>query len=308
MRIPLDKVTGAFKAGAAAKKDSDVPVRVSVFVDETASPAIIAAVREAFVPQTTSALVRVDRIGADPCAVKPDTDVSIVISCGSERLQTAVQEIVIAGAPTVVLAESAVEVPFITADTPMLGLIAATDRTYLLEMLARWILERTEKETAFAANFPFMRIAAANRVIVQTAGTNLVTGALVFVPGADFPVMTLAQIGMMAQLAMIFGKPIKPERGYEAAGVVLSGLVLRALTRQLVKPAGHAAFLVKALMGGFGTYAMGRALAEVYQRDVDYTRANEVVSAAARKGRDLIALAVDAARDADAPATAARAA
>ena len=83
-------------------------------------------------------------------------------SCGSDRLESAVQELVIAGAPVCVLAESAVEVPFIEESTPMLGVVAATDKTYLLETLARWILDRTDKETAFAANFAFMRIAAAN--------------------------------------------------------------------------------------------------------------------------------------------------
>ena len=80
------------------------------------------------------------------------------------------QELVIAGAPVCVLAESAVEVPFIEESTPMLGVVAATDKTYLLETLARWILDRTDKETAFAANFAFMRIAAANRIITSCAG------------------------------------------------------------------------------------------------------------------------------------------
>ena len=51
----------------------------------------------------------------------------------------------------------------------MLGVVAATDKTYLLETLARWILDRTDKETAFAANFAFMRIAAANRIITSCA-------------------------------------------------------------------------------------------------------------------------------------------
>lgn len=65
----------------------------------------------------------------------------------------------------------------------MLGVVAATDKTYLLETLARWILDRTDKETAFAANFAFMRIAAANRIITSCALTNMATGALVFLPG-----------------------------------------------------------------------------------------------------------------------------
>lgn len=129
----------------------------------------------------------------------------------------------------------------------MLGVVAATDKTYLLETLARWILDRTEKETAFAANFAFMRIAAANRIITSCALTNMATGALVFLPGADYPVMALAQVGMLFELAAVFGRGIKPERGYEVAGVLAGGLVIRAVTRALVKQTPHIGFAVKAL-------------------------------------------------------------
>ncbi|MDQ9749098.1 hypothetical protein RFZ03_00160, partial [Acinetobacter baumannii] len=68
----------------------------------------------------------------------------------------------------------------------------------------------------------FIRLAAANRVIASAAVGNAATGALFFIPGADFPVMTIAQMGMMLQLAAIFGKPMRPERGYEAAAVLVS--------------------------------------------------------------------------------------
>ena len=266
MKIPVDKLTRAFKMGASVKKDSDTPVRVSVYLDSSASRFLAETVRDAFVPQTTSGIVRV------------------------------VQELVIAGAPVCVLAESAVEVPFIEESTPMLGVVAATDKTYLLETLARWILDRTDKETAFAANFAFMRIAAANRIITSCALTNMATGALVFLPGADYPVMALAQVGMLFELAAVFGRGIKPERGYEVAGVLAGGLVIRAVTRALVKQTPHIGFVVKALTAAAGTYGMGRALVSLYERDVDYSRANEVVTATFSRVRDLVTTVAGATR------------
>ena len=166
----------------------------------------------------------------------------------------------------------------------MLGVVAATDKTYLLETLARWILDRTDKETAFAANFAFMRIAAANRIITSCALTNMATGALVFLPGADYPVMALAQVGMLF------------ERGYEVAGVLAGGLVIRAVTRALVKQTPHIGFVVKALTAAAGTYGMGRALVSLYERDVDYSRANEVVSATFSRVRDLVTTVAGATR------------
>lgn len=296
MRIPVHRVASAFKMGAAAKRDSDVPVRVSVFVDDSAGALIIDTVRTALVPATTSAIVRVERLrGADGtvAAVKADTDISLVLTGGSPGLQDAVQRIAIGGAPTAVVVESSAEAPFIGEETPMLGLIAATSGARLLEALAHWILERTEKGTAFAAAFPFMRGVVADEVIADTSLANALTGALVFVPGADYPMMTLAQLGMMVQLALVYGKPLKLERGYEAAGIALSGLVLRALVRRMAKPLGGGAFVVKALAGGLGTYAMGRVLEALYKRDVDYSRVNGAVLAAVRGGRGAVAAAVD---------------
>lgn len=288
MNIPVDKVGKAFKAGASAKKDAVTPVRVSVYLDESASPFLIETVRDAFVPQTTAGIVRVERLSAERVVPKPDSDIALVLSCGSDRLESAVREIVIGGAPVCVLAESALEVPFAGEDTPMLGVVAATDKVHLLETLARWILDRTEKGTAFAANFPFMRIAAANRVITSCALTNMATGALVFIPGADYPVMAMAQVGMAMQLAGIFGKPIGIDRAYEVAGVLASGLIVRACTRALLKQTPHIGFLVKACAAAAGTYAMGRGLIAVYERDVDYSRANEAVASAFGRVKDLV--------------------
>lgn len=278
MRFGFDALADLFKVGLSTSRETDAPVRVAVYVDDTATPFLIDSVREAFVPRTTSALVRVARLDAVPVTPKPDTDVVLVLTCGSDHLQEAVQQLVIAGAPVCVIAESSVEAPFIEADTPLLGLIAATERTHLLDDLARWILDRTEKDAAFSANFDFMRAAASMRAITSCAITNMATGALFIIPGADFPVMTAAQIGMALKLASIYGYGMKPERGYEIAAVVVAGLGLRGVSRAITRHTPHVGFIVKALVAGFGTYGMGCALAGVYRHGVDYARANEVLA------------------------------
>ena len=113
MRVPLNKIADMAKLGATTVKQSDDPVRVAAIVDDTATPFLIQTVRDAFVPQTTSAIVRVSRIADFNAALKRDTDIVLVLTCGSDALQDAVQRIVIAGAPVAVLCESSVEVPFI---------------------------------------------------------------------------------------------------------------------------------------------------------------------------------------------------
>lgn len=280
MRIPLDMFAQALKVGVSTKRDSDTPVRVAVYLDRSVTPFLVETVRDAFVPETTSALVRVERLAAEPVPPKADTDVVLVLTSGSPVLEDAVQRLVISGAPVCVIAESSVEVPFIEADTPLLGLVAASDDDHLKDALARWILERTEKDAAFAANFPFMREAAANRIVTTTALANLATGVLVFMPGSNFPVMTFAEVGMALKLASTYGYRLRPERGYEIAAVVASGLMLRSLSRAVCGQVPRLAFVVKGLIGGFGTYGMGMALAAWYAHDVDYGALNERVQAA----------------------------
>ena len=80
MDQPFSAVSKALQFGLDATLDADAPVRVGVYVDATATRFIVDTVKEAFVPRATSALVRVDRLGADPVQPKPDT-----MSCSCSR-------------------------------------------------------------------------------------------------------------------------------------------------------------------------------------------------------------------------------
>lgn len=140
--------------GASVKKDSVTPVRVSVYLDSSASRLQTKTVRDAFVPQT-SGIVRVERLREERL-LEADTDVAGAL-VWFRPLGGCRAGLVIAGAPVCVLApRSAVEVRLSESPRPCSGVVAAIDKTYLLETLARWILDRTGKETAFAANFAFM--------------------------------------------------------------------------------------------------------------------------------------------------------
>lgn len=278
MGIPIDKLVRAVRSGIDIRRSADENVRIAVFVDRSASAFLVSTLRDALVPQTPSALVRVDPINRASTALRPDTDLALVVSCGSEGLERAVQDVIVAGVPTVVVAESSVEVPFIARDTRMLGLITATDSVHLLDSLARWILDHTEKDVAFARNFPFMRVAASFKVVASASAANLATGALVFIPGADYPVMTLTQVGMMLRLAGIHGKPLKSDRLYELAGVIGAALGLRGLARFGSSRVPRASFAIKALIGGVGTLAVGLGLSALYERDIDYTPINDALA------------------------------
>ena len=287
MQLSIDSLMKMLRIGAGARRDAGASVRVAVYVDESATPFLVNSVRAALVPETTAGLVRVGRLTPAPAAPKPDTDVVVVLSCGSSHLNAAVQSLVVSGAPVCVVAESSVEVPFITQDTPLLGLIAATDQDHLTAELARWICARTDKADAFAANFSFIRPVVTTEIIESTSLANLVTGALVFTPGADYPVLTLAQAGMALRLASVYGYRLSAERAYEVAAVALAGLALRGCTRAVCREVPHVAFLVKGLVAGGGTYGIGLVLDAVYRHGVDYSAVNGAVRSALGRLRDV---------------------
>ena len=78
--------------------------------------------------------------------------------------------------------------------------------------------------------------------------------------------------------------------------MLAAGLAIRAVTRALVKQTPHIGFVVKALSAAVGTYGMGRALVSLYERDVDYSRANEVAAATFSRVRDLVTTVAGATR------------
>ena len=295
MALSLDSIVHAVKSAASARSKSKDSVRVAVYVDGSATPFLVDAVREALVPQTTAAVVRVERLTDEPAPVLDGTDIVLVLTCGSNHLERAVGSLLAAGAPVAVLAESSVEVPFIKRDTRMLSLISATDRTHLLGQLSRWILDHTEKETVFAANFPFLRVAAGSRAISTCTAANTLTAVLPWPRGADFPTMTGAQIDMLFQLAGIYGKSIDRDRAYEVAAVVALALALRKVSRTVSEGAGRAAPLVNAAIAGAGTWCMGLGLSALYEHDVDYAPLNAMLDTLAGTVRKVAAPVVSAA-------------
>lgn len=264
----LIDVAKMFNSCAVSSKE---PVRLSVFLDDTATDFLITTIRDAFVPQQTNALLRVELLGDELPSVKSGTDVAIVLTGGSDGLAEKVNALAISGVPTVCVAESSLDLPFIESDTPILGSVVASEKTLLLSKLAHWILSRTSKQMAFAASFPFMRIAAAHEIVANATVANMVTGAVFFIPGADFPLMTIKQLGMTFQLSQIFGRDIGFERLYEMSAVVASALALRGCARLITPHTPHVKWLVRPLIAGVGTYIMGRAALAFYQSDFDWS-------------------------------------
>jgi len=116
-----------------------------------------------------------------------------------------------------------------------------------------------------AARLPVLRKPVAEALVSRYARQNGLIGAAVFVPGADFPVLTLNQLRLVMRLARAHGLEIGPQRFVELAGVVGGGLGFRALARQLLGAVPFAGWAVKGGVAYGGTKAVGEAATRYFE-------------------------------------------
>jgi uncharacterized protein (DUF697 family) len=128
-----------------------------------------------------------------------------------------------------------------------------------LDVVAERIAERAdEKGYSLAAKLPVLRPAVCEAIVRRFSRQNGILGAAIFIPGADFPVLTLNQVRMVFRIAAAYGEEIDRERAVELLAVLGAGLGFRAVARQALGVVPLAGWAVK---GGIA-YAATRALGE----------------------------------------------
>ena len=116
-----------------------------------------------------------------------------------------------------------------------------------------------------AAKLPALRRAVCQEIINKFARQNGILGAAIFIPGADFPVLTLNQIRMVLRLAAAHGEEIDAKRAVELLGVVGAGLGFRALARQALAVVPGPGWVIKGGVGFAGTLALGEAALKYFE-------------------------------------------
>lgn len=130
------------------------------------------------------------------------------------------------------------------------------------ELLARKL---AEAGAPLAARVPLLRPHVTAALTERFARRNGILGAAVFVPGADYPVLTLNQIRLVLRIAEAYGRELDRERIPEILGVAGGGLGFRALARQLLGALPVAAWAVKGGIAYAGTRAVGEAATRYYE-------------------------------------------
>ena len=129
-----------------------------------------------------------------------------------------------------------------------------------VEEIARVLAARLgESATPLAARLPVLRDPVCDALIDSFSRKNGILGAAIFIPGADFPVLTLNQVRLVLRLASAHGVDVDQERLPEVIGTVAAGFGLRAGARQLLGAVPIAGWALKGAVAYAGTRAIGEA-------------------------------------------------
>lgn len=149
--------------------------------------------------------------------------------------------------------------------------------------MGEWIIDAcAPKKLAFALAFPFVRKPLSVDAVNATSLQNGAVGLVMFIPGADLPIMTLNQAKMLLQIAAAYGCPLNGERIKELAAVVGGAFMCRNVARTLAGVVPVLGWAIRAGVGYAGTQAMGRAAIEYFEAGGDIVGFASVV----QKARD----------------------
>lgn len=129
-----------------------------------------------------------------------------------------------------------------------------------------------ERATPLAARLPVLRRPVCEELIRRYSRQNGLIGAVLFVPGADMPVLTLNQIRLVLRIADAHGFELDRERLPEVLGVIGSGLGFRAVARSALGVVPLAGWAVKGGIAYTGTRALGEAALRYFERRAPVTR------------------------------------
>ena len=129
-----------------------------------------------------------------------------------------------------------------------------------------------EEATPLAARLPVLREAVCAELIRKFSRQNGFLGVVVFVPGADLPVLTANQVRLVLRIADAHGFEIDRERLPEVLAVVASGFGFRALARKAIAYVPFVGWVVKGAVAYTATRALGEAAVRHFERRAPVTR------------------------------------
>ena len=280
MALPINP-TEIYNAGKKFEDERARSLSIALVIDPLAPDDLIYEIRQAFVPMTVRARVATEVVEPGTRVSLPGyLDFAVVLlgeaSCSAEgagdplteQIRATVADLVSRDVPVALVSrggpKQAIAARF---GTGILDVLTGTPEDRVVDLVATWCADNVaDGRLALASNFEFARHSVALEYVKATSLQNAVVGGVLFVPGADLPVMTLNQIKMVLQIAATYNQPLSSARIKEIAVVVGGAFFWRTLARQAIGLVPVISIPIKAAIGYSGTYAMGRAVVEYFER------------------------------------------
>lgn len=274
VNLPVD-VRALYAAGKRLKADREQPVRLAVLVEIDAPDTLVETAREMLRPKASTGIVDVAVIEPEQMLrVDPKADAVIVLAGSGAHLGATLKDLRDRMIPAVVLAvrEDAFSFARLIGHPERDVLVSENAAELFPGALADWAMARLGKlHTALGHNFEFVRRAVAKEAVSRCAWQNAAVGAVLFLPGADMPIMILNQGRMLLNIAAAYGQAIDKDRIKELAAVVAGGFVFRTFAREVVGLVPGFGWAVKAGIAYSGTMAMGMAAIGYFEKGADLT-------------------------------------
>jgi uncharacterized protein (DUF697 family) len=119
-----------------------------------------------------------------------------------------------------------------------------------------------------ASRVPALRSAICEHIVRQFSRQNGFLAVAIFVPGADFPVLTLNQMRMVLRIAAAHGQEIDARRALELLPVLGAGLGMREIARTAVGAVPALGWAVQGSIALAGTRALGAAAVAYFESGI----------------------------------------
>ena len=129
-----------------------------------------------------------------------------------------------------------------------------------VEAIARTLAQKLgENGTSLARHLPVLRPHVCAVLIETFARRNGIISAAVFIPGVDFPALTLNQVRLVLRICAAHGLEVDNQRAPEILATIAAGLGFRTLARELLDLVPFAGWLLKGAIAYGATKALGEA-------------------------------------------------
>lgn len=275
-RKPPINIKEILDARGDSATQREAPVHIAIFVDVSAPEGLVSTIKHAFNPIAENAFLHIEPFKDVLPELNAGTDLAVIVAgrtslCGElhEVLDDMdITSVVACMTMTEVINDAqAAGHPLSPLDVVAFGSEegGGEDEKRFLFTLGDWIVDKCKDERlALAAAFPFIRRSLALEITKATSFQNGIIGAVMFIPGADLPIMTLNQAKMVLQIAAAYGEPLGFSRLKELAVVVGGGFACRTAARELVSLMPAIGWAIKGGVGYSGTLAMGYAALEYF--------------------------------------------